>query len=81
MAHISALSQFGMHAQGGLYGVRSLCLAICQFQVIPQQLFVIRVCAVLDDSLCAFLRAFAAQVGHTLLGNDDVDIMFRMVVV
>ena len=28
---------------------------------------------VLDDCLCTFFRALAAQVGNTLFGNDDVD--------
>ena len=34
---------------------------------------------VLDDCLCTFFRALAAQVGNTLFGNDDVDIMLAVV--
>ena len=36
---------------------------------------------VLDDGLCTFFRALAAQVGHALFGHDDVDAVFRVVVV
>ena len=34
---------------------------------------------VLNDCLSTFFRALAAQVGNTLFGNDDVDIMLAVV--
>ena len=37
--------------------------------------------AVFDDCLCAFFRALTTQVGNALFSNDDVYVMFCMVVV
>ena len=34
---------------------------------------------VFDDGLCTFFRTLAAEVGHTLFGDDDVDVMLRVV--
>ena len=44
-------------------------------QVVPQQLSVVGMCTVLDDGLGTLLGSLATQVGNTLLGNDDVDIV------
>ena len=38
-------------------------------------------CTVLDDALGTLCRRLATQVGNTLLGNDDVDIVLRAVLV
>ena len=50
-----------------------------ELEVVPHQFLVHRVHAVLDDGLCALQRVFAAQVGHALLGGEDLDGVFAVV--
>ena len=52
-----------------------------QFEVIPKKLFVVRMSTVFDDGLCAFFRTLATKIGNTLLGDNDIDIVLRVVVV
>ena len=44
-------------------------------QVVPEQLLVVGVSAVLDDALSSLCGTLAAQVGNTLLCHDDVHIV------
>ena len=44
-------------------------------EVVPEKLFVVGVSTFLDDELSALHGAFSSEVGHALLGDDDVDIM------
>src|SRR5574344_2924144 len=53
--------------------------AFGNLEIIPKQLFVIRMSAVFDDTLGALHRALSTQVGNTLFCYDDIDIMFRVV--
>ena len=58
-----------------------MCLtALCNLELIPQELLVIGMSAVLDDALCTLHRTLATKVGNTLLGDDDIDIVLGVVV-
>lgn len=70
--------QFGMHASA-YAGHEALRFPVGQFQVIPKDALVVGVNAVLDDGLCTFFRTLATEVGHTLFGDDDVDVVLRVV--
>ena len=53
--------------------------ALCKFQVVPEQLLVVGVYTLLNDVLCALLWALSTQVGDTLFGDDDVDVVLGVV--
>ena len=54
-----------------------LCVSsVGNFEIVPEQLFVVGVCAVFNDELCALHGAFSSEVGNSLFGYDDVDIVF-----
>ena len=58
-----------------------MCLtALGNLEVIPQELLIVGMSAVLDDALCALHRTLAAKVGNTLLCYDDIDIVLGVVV-
>lgn len=71
-AHVAFLEEHLVHAQGGGEAVAGLPLG-GNLQVIPKELLVVGVGAVLDDGLGTLHGALAAQVGDALLGDDDVD--------
>ena len=66
-----------MESEGGLQVVRRVAFA--QFQVVPQQLFVHGVNAVLDDGVSALDGRFAAEVGYALLGDEHLYRVFAVV--
>ena len=70
-AHVAFLEEHLVHAQGGGEAVAGLPLG-GNLQVIPKELLVVGVGAVLDDGL-------GTQVGDALLGDDDVDGVFAVV--
>ena len=65
-----------MHGEGGRQVVARLT-TLGQLQVVPQQLLVVGVGALLDDHLSTLAGRLAAQVGNTLFGDDDVDVVLR----
>ena len=60
-------------------GVLPIGLRGGQFHVLAQRFLVIRVCAVLDDRLGALPGCQAAQVGQSLLRDDQVYVVFGVV--
>ena len=50
-----------------------------QLHVIPQNAPVFRMRAVVDDGFGPLHRALAAQIGHALLGHDDLDRVFAVI--
>ena len=72
--HVALASQRVVHGEGGSEVVTSLT-HLRNLQVVPQQLLVVGVCTVLDDALGTLCRALATQVGNTLFGDDDVDVV------
>ena len=73
VAHVACLGEGAMEREGVLQVVGSVAsLALGQFQVVPHQLLVVGMHAVLDHALGALHGALAAQVGHTLLRGDDL---------
>ena len=48
-------------------------------QVVVEQRTVVGMCAVVDDQTGALHRALAAEVGDTLLCDDDVDVVLRVI--
>ena len=72
--HVALASQRVVHGEGGGEVVTGLT-HLRNLQVVPQQLLVVGVCTVLDDALSTLCRRLATQVGNTLFGNDDVDIV------
>ena len=72
--HIAFAADRIVHGEGCRQVMVSLS-ALGYFQVVPKQLLVVGMYAILDDALCSLHRALAAQICHTLLGGDDVDIV------
>ena len=65
-------------------GCREVVACLSHFgnlQIVPQQLTIVGMSAVFDDTLCTLDWALATKVGHSLLGDDDVDIVLGVVVV
>lgn len=71
-----------MHVAGGLEGCveceRRLegvgCLtAFAELEVIAKQLFVGGVCAIVDNAVSALHGVESAEVGNTLVGDDNID--------
>ena len=50
-------------------------------QVVPEKLFVVGMCTLFYDVACTLCGTLSAEVGNTLLGNDDVDVVLRVVLV
>ena len=78
--HVTLASQRVVHSEGSGQVVTGLA-HLGNLQVVPQQLLVVGVCTVLYDTLSTLCRRLATQVGNTLLGNDDVDVVLRAVLV
>lgn len=56
------------------------CLsAFAKLEVVAEQFLVHRVCAVVDDALGSLHGIESADVGNSLLGDDDVDGVFGVV--
>ena len=78
--HVALACQCVVHSECS--GQAMACLShLGEFEVFAQQRTVIGVSTVLDDEVRALDGALATEVGHTLFGNDDVDIMLRVVLV
>ena len=77
-AHIALLHERLMHAEGCTQVVAGMTLGGV-VQIIPQQLAVVGVCTVLDDGLGTLHGTLAAEVGDTLLGDENVDAMLVVV--
>ena len=77
-AHVALLHECLVHAEGGTQVVAGVALGGV-VQVVPQELAVVGVCTVLDDGLGTLHGALAAEVGDTLLGDEDVDAMLVVV--
>ena len=59
--------------------MRVVRLRVGALEVVAEQRPVVGVRSVLDDLLGTLVRGLAAQVGHALLRDDDVDVVFRLV--
>ena len=82
-AHIAGFHEALVPRQGFVQQMRCVQAArfFCAVEIVVQLVAVIGVRAVVDDEACALAGRFAAQVGHTLLGNDEHYIVFGVVVV
>ena len=67
-----------MESEGSLQGVRGLA-ELAHLEVFAQEGLVVGMRAVLDDALGTLYGVGAAQVGDTLVGDDDVDGVLRRV--
>ena len=79
-AHVAFAAQRVVHGEccwQAMTGVASCA----EFEIVPEELLVVGMHAFLDDELCTLHGAFGTQVGHALLGDDDVDVVLRMVLV
>ena len=76
--HVALARQRVVHGEGGRQVVTRLS-HLRDLQVVPQQLLVVGMSTVLDDALGTLCRRLATQVGNTLLGDDDVDIVLGRV--
>src|SRR5574344_2687206 len=77
-AHITFARQRVVHGES----CRQIMVSLSAFgnlKIIPKQLLVIRMSAVLNNQFGTLHRAFAAQVGNTLFGDDDIDIVLGVV--
>ena len=71
-----------MEREGLAQEMRRMCMArllVGALEVVAQHWAEVGVRAVLDDLLGALARRLAAQVGHALLRDDDVDVVLRLV--
>lgn len=72
VAHVAAAVELVVECQGGFETVG--CLArTSDLEVFAQQVAVHRVSGVFDDLVGALYGVFSAEVGDTLIGDDDVD--------
>ena len=78
LVHVALLDESVVECVGGSEVVPRLTL-LRDLEVVPEELLVVRMCAVFDDGMSTFDRALTTQVGYTLFGNDDVYIMFCVV--
>ena len=77
-AHIALALQGIVHAECSAHVVAGLTLGR-HVEVIPQELTIVGMGTILDDSLGALHGTLAAEVGDTLLGDHDVDTMLIVV--
>ena len=76
--HVALAEESVVECECGREFVRCLSL-VCNLEIVPQQLFVVGMSAVLNDGLCAFAWRLSSQVGYTLLCDDDVDVVLCVV--
>ena len=75
-AHVALVEEGVVEGEGSTH--RLWLMALWRYaQILAQQRLVVGVGTVFNDLLCATHRSFAAQVGHALLCDDDVDIVLR----
>ena len=74
--HVTLASQGVVHGEGSGQVVTGLT-HLRDLQVVSQQLLVVGMSTVLDNQLGTLCGRLAAQVGNTLFGDDDVDIVLR----
>ena len=72
--HVTLASQRVVHSEGSSQVMTGLT-HLRDLQVIPKQLLLVRMSTVLDDALSTLCRTLATQVGHTLLGHDDIHVV------
>lgn len=77
-AHIPLFKVGGVHLEGFAQAVRRMAGGR-EGQVLAQQRAIVGVGTVLDDELRAFTRAFSPQVGHSLFGHNDGDIVLCVI--
>ena len=70
-AHVALFLECGVERECGLERHRGLSGS--ELEVIPEKLLIHGVGAVLDDCFGTLHGIFVAQVGDTLIGDDDVD--------
>lgn len=75
VAHVAAGEEFLMERESGVEVVGRLT-AKAKLKVVAEKLLVHRVCAIVDDFLCLLDGVFAAQVGHALVCDENVDRVF-----
>ena len=63
-----------MHGKGSRQIVAGLT-TLSELRGIPRQWLVGGVISLLEEDLCTLAGRFATQIGDTLLGDDDVDIV------
>ncbi len=79
-AHVALAAQCVVHGKGAGQTMAGVT-AGAQFEVVPKQLLVVGMCALLDDQFGTLHRTLASEVGHALLSDDDVDIVLGVVLV
>ena len=79
-AHVAFFDKGLVHAESILQGERDVARAVFrQLEIVPKQLLIVGVGTVLDDAGSTLAGRFAAQVGHTLLGDQNAHIVLGAV--
>ena len=74
-SHIAFAEEGIVESQRGTHVLRFVTHRCDMREIVAQQGFVVGVGAVLDDFPCAANGAFASEVGDSLLGGDNVNIV------
>lgn len=83
--HGAVLCQVDLHLEDAVEKLRLMSCFSGQailggdVEVFLEERFVIRMGALVDDELGAGFRIKAAQIGQTLLGNEDIQVMLGMI--
>lgn len=78
VAHIAGFVEGVVEREGGGKGVGGLS-SLAEFEVFAQERTIVRVRAVVDDAFGALNGVKSAQVGNALVGDEDVDGVFGVV--
>lgn len=73
-SHVAFAAQCVVHGECSWQAVTCMSSG-AEFEIVPKELLVVGMHAFLDDELCPLHGPFGAQVGHSLLSDDDVDIV------
>lgn len=73
LAHVAVVKESLMHGEGSLEIQRNVAaVLLCEVHIIPEELLIHRMSAILDDGLCALQGILAAEVSHALLCDKNL---------
>lgn len=78
VTHVARVGKFAVECERCGERVGRLA-TLTHLEVIPEELAVHRVGAVLDYGLCTLYGILAAEIGNSLIGDEDVDRVFAVV--
>ena len=78
LVHVALLDEGVVECVGGSEVVPRLTL-LRNLEVVPEELLVVRMCAVFDDGMSTLDGALTTQVCYTLFCDNDIDIVFSVV--